>query len=367
MMDKREIAIFDFGSGAIRLLTGEKYKEGFKVNAKGVCDYSGFYKGEFFDKEKELTLCVKRLIKQVRRAGASRIKQAIIGVPDEFSMVKCGRVTVKFAAPRTITKEDVDGLYYYADCFGKIEGYKQLGYGSLYYVLDNRNRVTDAVGCVTGSITAEVFFTYMDDRFFDPIGNVFRNLGIVQQKYVCSALCQADYLVDGVQKTKGAVLVDVGFVSSSVNVALGEGTAFLYGFHSGGGSITSDLCREFGIDAECADELKNKADLNSVISNTDTYNFEFGSYNASQVNEVIKKRLNQIADNIIKGVNECPYPLSKNAPLYLTGGGVCYICGAREYIGSLIGKTVMQAESADSGFSYELSSAYALMNKAAKG
>ena len=85
------------------------------------------------------------------------------------------------------------------------------------------------------------------------------------------------------------------------------------------------------------------------------------------VHEIVAARLEQLADYIKNCISECPYPYPEYIPVYLTGGGVCYLRGAKEFLSKYLEKPIELAVPSIPQISKpHLSSVYGLLDFALK-
>ena len=168
------------------------------------------------------------------------------------------------------------------------------------------------------------------------------NLGIVKVNYVCSALTEALYLLCQDELVNNAMLIDIGYLTTSVSVAKGCGLTNLFSFSLGGGHIMGDLAECLNISIKEAEELKRKIVLSLQPSANDFYEIQ-GLGKTKQIftklaNEIVSDRLDMICSCINKCLKSCQS--DEYMPIYLTGGGVSYMKGAKDYISKQIGYNV---------------------------
>ena len=63
-------------------------------------------------------------------------------------------------------------------------------------------------------------------------------------------------------------------------------------------------------------------------------------FSAKTANEIVSERIDLIASFILKCFSRCEYDFPEYIPVYLTGGGLCYIRGARDYLSKKLGRKV---------------------------
>ena len=167
-------------------------------------------------------------------------------------------------------------------------------------------------------------------------------MGIREVEYVSSSLAESIYLLDPQVRDSGAILIDVGYLTSFVALVKGDGIISLNQFSVGGGHISADLCQVLNISFKEAENLKRKVVLSLMATDTDFYevtvNGNVTPVSAKLTNEIVSARLDMIVDLI----NRCLLKMKGNAylPVFITGGGVCLLKGGKDYISKGVGENV---------------------------
>ena len=79
---------------------------------------------------------------------------------------------------------------------------------------------------------------------------------------------------------------------------------------------------------------------------TDSDYYEINIDNTTQpvsaklANEIVMARLDMIASLINKCLSQTKYEIGQYMPIYLTGGGLCYLKGAKDYLSKAIAKNI---------------------------
>ena len=174
--------------------------------------------------------------------------------------------------------------------------------------------------------------------------NIFAELGIRQTYYISSCLAECLHLFEPQIRDRYVLLVDCGYITTNVILSRGDGLLYLSNFSMGGGYITADLSQALKIGFSVAENLKRKAVISWNANKDDTYevqNKEFiSSYSAKDTNQIVRERLDLIAKYIERALANCVYDFPEYIPLYLTGGGVNYIKGAKDYLTKRLGRRI---------------------------
>ena len=126
-----------------------------------------------------------------------------------------------------------------------------------------------------------------------------------------------------------------------------DGIQALKAFSLGGGNITADLSEVLKLKFAEAEKLKTNMVLSLEPTETEVYTIETSSgakpIKAKTANEVVEKRIEQIASFITKCINGFEN-ISPQTPIYLTGGGITKFKGAKDYLSKLIARKIIVAK-----------------------
>ena len=152
------------------------------------------------------------------------------------------------------------------------------------------------------------------------------------------------YLVPPDQRDRSVILVDCGYLTTSVAVIVGDGIVHLRSFALGGGQLTADIAEMLGVPFDVAEILKQNIALTGQPTENEkmTVNYAGADHNIETlaVYEITMRKIRQIAKMINKSLESCEYERPDYIPIYLTGGGISYIRGVCESLSKLLGKEV---------------------------
>lgn len=340
----QDVAVLDFGSSKINVLIGERgVNNTIRINGMGECEYAGFVEGEWFAPE-QLGYAIGHAVNNAETNSRTKIKQLYVGVPGEFTTVVCRETGIALTKKRKITETDVDMLHEQGNIFEQNPDYTVINVGPIYYTLDDDRRIMQPVGMTANRLSGKISYVLAENRFIAFIDNILEQLGIETVEYMSSVLAEELMLFDDATRDRFVVLIDVGHLTTSVAVGRGDGLLSLCNFSLGGGHITGVLATELGISFAHAESLKRKVVLSLNASDTDVYEIvdrdERYTFPAKQVNELVMQRIKTIASYVEKCLakSNCEFP--EYIPYHLTGGGLCYLRGARDYLSKRLDKPV---------------------------
>ncbi len=338
-----ETAILDFGSSKITVLIGERgVNDTINVKGFGASKYAGFGNGEWV-KPEELGEAINKAITAAESNSGIKITHLYVGVPGEFTAVDCREVNVALPKRRKINDNDVLALMDAGDDFDQSVS-EVINIQPIYYNLDNDRRLLQPVGVISSKLGGVLSYITAEVRFSGFIRKILADMGIASVEYVSSVLAESLLLFDETERDNTAVLIDVGYFTTSVAVIRGDGILSLGSFSLGGAHITGDLAEALGISFTDAENLKRKVVLSINASDNDIY--EIGGDNgvktlsASLVNEIVIHRVFVIGKMVEKCLEMCKYETPDYIPYSLTGGGISYIRGAKDVLSQKLGRNV---------------------------
>ncbi|MBQ7579320.1 MAG: hypothetical protein IJT25_02170 [Clostridia bacterium] len=343
-MAVKNVSVIDIGSSCITVLCGRRgVNNTFVIKGKGTADYAGFENGEFLEPER-LKMAIAMAVANCETSCGEKINEVYVGVPGEFVSVVCKECSVNFSRRKKITSEDVSKLYYNSNTFKKHPTHTVINISPIYFTIEDGRRVIDPRGIVASKLSGLISFSLAENNFLDFIENILAELGIKKSDYINSCLAECLHLFAPEVRDKYVLLVDCGYITTNVMLARGDGLLYLSNFSMGGGYITADLSQCLKISFSEAESLKHKAVISWNASSEDTYEVQSKDYivpySAKDTNEIVKGRLDMIIKYINKAIENCMFEFPDYIPICLTGGGVCYIKGVKDYFSKRLGRKV---------------------------
>lgn len=335
-MARKKIAVLDIGSKKVRLLVLKtRANRGFDVLNQTDIAYSGYSEGEFFEPFK-LNQAIKEAIFKAQKQTKFVFKELFVGLGGEFLLVKTKNIEKRFNERRKVSQQDLDIIFNEENPLKNNESYILIGCNPLNFLLDNEKNSNNPVNQKVFSLKATLGYVYASKGVIETLNNIFKEIGLHAVSYVSTPFAEFRYLLDENTRKDNTVVVDVGYISSHVVVGRYDGVSHLNSFNIGGGHIMGDLAQIIKIDLEQAEHLKRNAVLTLSDDSIGGYEVflkgQFYEVPAKIVGDIIKARLSQIAE-LVKAVikkSEIEYP--DYLPLFLTGGGISMIKGAKEFL-----------------------------------
>ena len=350
-MSQKEVAILDIGSKSITVLVGSQdVNKTISIRGSYSENYEGFADGELLEPSKFERAIIEAVAGAERITGC-KIKKIMVGIPTEFCFCVCKNVCQNFGKPKRITNRDVENLFSAVKL--EYKTHTVISRDAVYYVLGENNRVSDPVGLVDYKITACLSFVLASNKFLGQISKALIKTNVEKFGFVSSAYTQALYLFDEAERDKYVLFVDCGYITTTVALVRGRGVLCLSSFSMGGGYISADLARCLRIPFSSAECLNRKIVLCIKPEENDNYDIVIDGavtpVSMRVANAIVESRVEVIAKGILKCFESWQYNFPDFIPLYLTGGGLSFIKGAKDVIAKNIGKNVLIAQMPYSG------------------
>ncbi len=367
-MKNNFIAILDFGSSKVTCMAATKVagRSDFVIRAVGQSAYNGFDDNSWYEPE-TISFAVTDAISQVEKKMDSPIKEIFVGVPGVFCATVTSEASVTFHSKKKIDGDDIQELIKKADIFDVGSDNIPMGGKPVYFILDGALKTFDPVGSVASKLTALVSFSFMKNYFRNSVSPVLLQKGIKKVTYMNTCDAETQFIAQTMGLTDYCIVVDVGHITTNVMLSGGKSLLFSRTFSLGSGYLASDLCQVEGCEYKVAMATLEKINFSLEFREGDTYNVNGVALDAKRTNEILKARIGQIADYIIKSFQYCDKEIPYNTPVILTGGGLTYLRGGAYVLSTFLGKNVKVYESANPQTNRnEYTSCYGLLAEAIK-
>lgn len=370
-MARRNIAVLDFGTSRVSVMIGDRgINNAFDIKGYGETNYAGFMDGEFLQPE-TLMQDVQEALACAENNARCKITHLYIGVPAEFCSVVVKKGKINFERPHKITDKDIQDLFDSVDDLHNLADNEVINRAPVYYILDDDCKIIEPKGKVTQEISGTISFVLCEKTFLNKIKQILAPLHIQNIEFFSEPLSECLYLVPPEQRDGCAVLVDCGFLTTSVSIVMGDGLLSLNSFSLGSGHIVADFSDVFGLNVEQAERLKRKISLDYVPEAGEVIELDtkqgVQKINAKQVYQIIDYRVKQIARMIKKCLDMYSIDLPNYLPLFITGGGVSHIQGMPEIMKEELNRSVEIVRPDDPELHQpQLSSALSLLDLAIK-
>lgn len=337
----KDIVVLDVTSRLISAVVGVKKAQSvFGIKSIVEKEQPGYAEGEWFD-ESETVTAAKSVLAEAMRNANSRSKRLFVGVPGEFVTVVSKHVSVRLDRRRRIVDDDIDYLLLKGNDFG-LSDFIIINTSAVYYSINGEEKLyADVRGMYADSVDACISYVFAERRFVKTFDKIAETLGFSDTRYLASNWAECIALLDNEQRENTYVLIDIGYLSSSVSIAKGEGVLDMKSFSLGGAHISADICEALDVPFEFAEEAKSIVDINLNYSESKWLVRRDGQeIKACEVVPIVKSRLDVFADIILNVLDGFSENTSTYLPIYLTGEGIASMRGARKYLSEKIGRDI---------------------------
>ena len=343
-MSQDMVAVLDIGSSSVRIVVGKRGINGtFNILGKGESEYSGYVDGEFLDTN-ELASAINIAKINAETNSGMEIHDLFVGVPGEFSLSEVKLVSQNYPKKIKISQENINDLFLKADGHEFESTHTLISCSGIYFVLSDNRRVINPLGEKSSRLSASISYIWADNTFIEIINSILSEQGIQNCEYLSTPLAEGLYLLDENQREKYAIIIDCGYISTSVSLVRGKGLLMLNSFSLGGGHISADLQQCLHIPFASAEQLKSKVVLSISPAQSDVYEVQIQNkmvpVSMQMTNSIVCARIDMIASAINKCLNLCKEEHPEYIDVYLTGGGISYIRGAKDQLSKSIGRNV---------------------------
>lgn len=344
---KQAIMAIDFGSSKISAIIASS-AQGSRCDALGAgsVNYSGFRNGRWMDPP-GVADAVYEAARLAQQRAHRRMRDVYIVVPGDYTRVVCGKSGAQVAGKdKRVSSTDIQRLIRSTDGVYKPDRYKVIHRSPAYYSLDEMGRIDNPLGQRGRRLGGLIGYVLADTLFLKDAQAVCDELGLSIKGYVASSLGQGISYISSEDRSRVAVLVDVGYTSTQVALFQGDGMIYHETLPIGGWNIVSDLCHGLDVSIDEAEMIKRRyvfgmsfnedANLKLLIERDEKVSrFEY-----AKVHEIIDARVEEWMDVLSQTVASCGFRIGERAPIYLSGGGLAMMRGARQHIAGRLSRIV---------------------------
>ena len=338
-MLKDTVAVIDVGSSKITGMIGENgVNNNYVIRAH--CEFPTFALGGAageVDNPEELRRAILNVLSSMENSARAKITKIYFGVPGDFLTIRNSSLQMYLNRARKLKQKEVDDYLLSAKKPLVVPNYELISQSGVQYFLDGQKKVTRLTGNVTASITGLTTFYFAKQAFTKVVRDALTSAGVKQIEFVPVPLAESLLLFDENERFGFEILVDVGSSVTNLAVIYGGGILYNVGLNMGGGYISGYLMQRLNLPSyDLAERIKRKlnltipADYNGIYEVTDGDNmFRYSQRSCNEVAEYVLTELAEMIDNSLKESN---VRLPGGLNISLTGGGVAYVRGAKEFL-----------------------------------
>ncbi|MGI6161992.1 MAG: cell division FtsA domain-containing protein [Christensenellales bacterium] len=340
---KQTAAIVEFGTSKIVCAIGEsKNIDAFDVTGLGICSYAGLNHKQWRQPHL-LESALSKAIADAEDQAGRKVKQVYVNVPGPFVDVTLNAAKKEIEnKDRRVTVDDVEDLIKEAERIFVPERMEIIHRCPVWFSGDNNRRDIDPVGMRTLQLTGNVSFVMAEKSYMRDMAQLFEKLGIEILMFIATPLSECLMIIPTEDRDNLAIMVDVGYYSTDVSAVQGDGIIRYKSFDVGGAHFAADISQILGITPMEAEQLKRRYVFGLETSSINGYEVvkshdgRAKMYPHATVQQVMDARMEELSLIIDGIISKWSLSLTSQTKLYLTGGGIAMMRGAKEVLENIV-------------------------------
>ena len=341
---KTMAAAIDFGTSKVVTLVAESggYHRCDIIGA-GQVPYDGYTDG-YWNTPEKVTEAISASIQEAENQSHRRIREIHVGVPGEFCRVYVTETTLQLqGVDPHVTPADVERIFTMADQDIQPVRGVIIHRSPAWFTVDDGKKTMEPVGMKGSALNTFVSFVVADEFFLNDINRRMQSLGVEVAGFFSLPMGESLLFLPPEDRDRTAVLIDIGYLNTEIMVVEGDALVFHKVIPIGGAHITVDLTYGLEVPMAAAEQIKRSYifgmpggdTIDAMLENGRTATFE-----RDAVARVLEPRVDEIAEEIRKELDESGVKLGSWSNVYLTGGGLALMRGGREYLASQLDRPV---------------------------
>lgn len=344
---KTQIAAIEFGTSKIVTMIAQNGgMDRLDIIGSGTVPYNGYSDGDW-NTPGQMIQRVRDSVAAAELEANSKIREIYVGVPGEYIHVRTCETEVDLpdgvvdeAAVNAVQDAAAD-LLHVAD-----EGGLVMHRTPSWFIVDDGKKTMAPAGRGT-RLRAMTTFIIADPQFIDDVREMLGALNITILGFLSPSLGESLLLLSLEDRDRGALLIDVGYLNTEICAVEGDAIIYHAILPRGGGHITADLATELRIPMRAAEQIKRNFVFNPDEFDMDSFSEVYDDSGARMtfprevVSEIVERSFEELANMIDMTVrNDAEQFLGKRSQVFLTGGGIALMRGAREALAAKIARPV---------------------------
>lgn len=340
----KSVAVLYFGGTSLSVTVASRGTGGALIfQSKQTREYSGIINGEFVDTA-NLGFAISDAVRAAMAGVKAKIDKLYIGVPHSFCDCVIQSAFLNLGAGRKVTSVDTEGLVKSIENCDPTK--TVISRKAVFYRLDEGRAVIEASGVVARSVEARVSLLTVANVFIEAIRGCLAGTVFKKVEFLCTALAEPLYFVPEDNRDRTIVMVSCGMFSTAVSVCCGDGLVYLKNFEQGIAHVINDVSLILGVSFDTANMLVGDAVLSVKMIENDNYEIlvdgQKRKFGAALVNDIIKSRMEIMAEQIVRLTHAADKNLLKSNAVYICGGNIDAVKGARDFFSKAIGAHITQ-------------------------
>ena len=344
---KTTVAAIDFGTSKIVTLVAENSgSQRCDIVGAGIAMYDGYLE-EGWNNPGELEEKIRLSLSEAEKQSHRKLREINVGVPGAFTRVYAteARVPLKGTDPK-VSAADVKAIFRKAtESLGSIPGIV-VHSSPAWFMVDDGRKTLEPVGMKGRELSALISFVVANQFFVDEITNRLADIGVTASGFFSTPAGEAMLYLPEEDRDRTAVLIDIGYLNTEVMAVEGDALTFHKTIEIGGGNIAADLSMGLDISLKDAEEKIKRQYVYGIATQNEPYDLpavgeqKSRSFTRDEVTEIITARVDEIAEEIQQALDDSGIKLGNWSNIYLTGGGLSFNRGGKDYLSNKLGRPV---------------------------
>lgn len=349
-MSKTQIAAIEFGTSKIVTIIAQSGGiDRLEFLGTGTVPYDGFSDGDW-NTPGQMIQRVRDSIAAAELEANEKIREIYVGVPGEYIHVCSAEAEVPLG-DAGVTEAALDQVQDAAAEKLRIAemGGLVLHRSPAWFQLDEGKKTMEPNGH-GNKLRAQTSFVVADPQFIEDVKEILGALEITILGFLSPTLGESLLLLSIDDRDRVSVLIDCGYLSTELSVIRGEAIVYHAILQVGGGHITADLAQQLRIPMRAAEQIKRNYVFNPDEFDQDAFAevYDARGRRLTFPREVVSQCVEKSMDELCRMIdltlkNDALDLLGARSQIYLTGGGVSLMRGARDYLAEKIGRPVKAA------------------------
>jgi len=345
---KTTVAAIDFGTSKIVTLVAENSgSQRCDIIAAGVAKYDGFLE-EGWNNPEALDEAIRTSISEAEEQAGSKIKEINVGVPGAFTRVYATKVTIQLKGtdPRVTAADVKQAFNLAAENLANLPGVP-VHSSPAWFMVDSGKKTLEPVGMKGREMTAFISFVVGNRYFVDDVTTRMTDLGITVLGFYSTSAGEAMLYLNEEDRDHTSVLIDMGYLNTEIIGVEGDAIIYHKMIDLGGADITVRLTEELDIPLTAAEDIKRKF-VYGIETPNETYEVPSTdgqkgiTFTREQIKPIITASLDEICSRIKEAIDDDFGGLGSWSGVFLTGGGLNFNRGGREYLAGKLGRPVQE-------------------------
>ena len=344
---KTQIAAIEFGTSKIVTVIAQSGgMDRLDIIGSGTVPYDGYSDGDW-NTPGQMVQRVRDSIAAAELEANSKIREIYVGVPGEYIHVRSCETEVELpegmvdeAAINAVQDAAADRLH-----IGEEGGLVMHRTPSWFMVDEGKKTMTP--GGRGSRLKAMTTFIIADPQFIDDVSEMIGRQNVTILGFLSCSLGESLLVLSLEERDRAAVLIDVGYLNTEISVVEGDAIIYHAMLPRGGGHITADLAMKLRIPMRAAEQIKRGYVFNPDEFDTNSFSEVFDqngrrmTFPRETVSKIVEESFSELAGMIDMTLRNDVKPLlGKRSQIFLTGGGIALMRGAREALAAKINMPV---------------------------